>query len=207
MDNYENQYRHFNIDRNQDRKIDELIGVCRGVTADGNIVKSEADYLISWLESNNEIINDYPANILYDRIKVMLSDGILDKDEQKELLELLRDLTGDKPIHESIESMSSTLPLNSPLPSDISVEGMSFVLTGKFVSGTRNQVESVLKDLGATTGKSVTNTTNYLVIGIIGNDNWIHSSFGRKIEKAVELRENRNTGIAIISEEYLMSFL
>ena len=202
----EYELKRFNADRVQDRKVDELIGLCRGVTADGSIVKSEAEYIIKWLESNDTIINDYPANILYDRIKEMLSDDVLDDDEQKELLEMLDSLTGDKPIHESIESMSSTLPLNNPSP-DVLIEGNTFVLTGTFVSGKRADVERLLKDLGGLTGKNVTNTTKYLVIGIIGSDNWIHSSFGRKIEKAVDLREGKDTGICIISEEHLMQFV
>ena len=119
---------------------------------------------------------------------------------------MLDSLTGDKPIHESIESMSSTLPLNNPSP-DVLIEGNTFVLTGTFVSGKRADVERLLKDLGGLTGKNVTNTTKYLVIGIIGSDNWIHSSFGRKIEKAVDLREGKDTGICIISEEHLMQFV
>ncbi len=197
----------FNADKVQDRKVDELIGLCRGVTADGTIVKSEAEYIIKWLESNDTIINDYPANILYDRIKRMLSDGVLDDDEQKELFELLSNLTGDKPIHESIESMSATLPLDNPAPSPIEIEGSTFVLTGTFVSGKRADVERLLKDLGGLIGKSVTKSTTYLVIGIIGSENWIHSTHGRKIEKAVELREVKDTGICIVSENHLMQFI
>ncbi len=39
------------------------------------------------------------------------------------------------------------------------------------------------------------------VIGAIGSRDWIHSTHGRKIERAVELRE-QGTGIYILSEEY-----
>ena len=60
MDNYESKYKVFNADKTHDRKVDELIGVCRGVTANGSVVRAEADYLITWLESN--IANSYQTS-------------------------------------------------------------------------------------------------------------------------------------------------
>jgi hypothetical protein len=43
--------------------------------------------------------------------------------------------------------------------------------------------------------------TGYLVIGVYATDSWIHSTFGRKIEKAVVMR-GEGLPIAIVGEQY-----
>ncbi len=48
--------------------------------------------------------------------------------------------------------------------------------------------------------------TDFVVIGIYATDNWITSSYERKIEKAVEL-QNDGCAIAIVSEEYWLRYL
>lgn len=48
---------------------------------------------------------------------------------------------------------------------------------------------------------SVSKKLDYLVIGEIGSRDWIHSTHGRKIEKAVELR-NGGARLAIVSERH-----
>ncbi len=50
-------------------------------------------------------------------------------------------------------------------------------------------------------GASVSRKLDYLVIGTIGNDQWLHSTYGSKIKKAVELRET-GTPLAIVREEH-----
>ena len=42
---------------------------------------------------------------------------------------------------------------------------------------------------------------DYLVLGSYVTPSWIHESFGRKIEKAMEWRDVRGMSLAIVSEE------
>ena len=53
----------------QDRLIDELIGICRGVIADGHVDESEAIFLGQWIENHREIADRWPVNILYSRVE------------------------------------------------------------------------------------------------------------------------------------------
>lgn len=192
----------------KDRNIDELIGISRGLLADGSINEDEAKYLLQWIENHfdNIDLKEYPLDTIYDRLKKVLADNILDEDEALEIKELLQSFTGDKPITEQVKSMSSTLPLSDPLPS-VELNGSIFCLTGTFTIGTRKQCENIIKELGGTTKKAPTRDTDYLVIGILGNDDWIHSSYGRKIEKAAELRDTKKSNIKIITEEHFIKFL
>ncbi|MEN4053800.1 hypothetical protein [Sulfurimonas sp. NWX79] len=198
----------YRINEIMDRNIDEFIGISRGLIADDDVNQSEAEFLQTWIEKhfNDEELDQYPLNTIYDRLKTMLSDNILDSQEAEELKELLKSFTGEKPISEQVDSMSSVLPLCDPLP-DVCIEGSTFCLTGAFTIGSRAKCEKIIHSYYGSTVKKPTLGTDYLVIGILGNAEWIHSSYGRKIEKAVELRDVKNTGIKIITEEHFIKFL
>ncbi|WP_331774060.1 BRCT domain-containing protein [Sulfurospirillum sp. 1612] len=196
----------FNIDAMTDRNIDELLGICKGITFDGIINELEAKYLLKWIDDHREYVNIYPFNVLYNRLKEMLQDDILDDQEAAELIEIIKNLNGDKNKHQNTIQGSTTLPLNDPLP-DIIIPDNSFVFTGIFTIGARKQCEEIICDLGGIMHKSMKNDTNYLVIGGIGSEQWAHSSFGRKIEKAIFLRDQKQTGLSIVSEQHWIKFL
>tara|TARA_R110002111_G_scaffold4958_2_gene25835 strand:+ start:5127 stop:5642 length:516 start_codon:yes stop_codon:yes gene_type:complete len=152
--------RCFNAARLNDRKIDELIGLCKGVLADGEVTQFEVEFLQQWLRNNQDISEHWPANVLYQRIEEMLADNVLDFEEQKELLQTLMDLTGEPTIHGSVNSMSTSLPLTTPDP-EIDFEGRIFCLTGKFVTGTRKQSESLVLERNSSLKKSPTKNTDF----------------------------------------------
>ena len=183
-----------------DRNIDELIGLCKGIIYDGVVEKQEADMLLQWLETNRHAANKWPANILYERISKMLEDDILDSDEQSELLELLTQITGPAAHIYDAHSTSTDLPLTKPQP-DIVYKNKLFCVTGKFVTGSRSDVTEIIEANGGTINRNLIKKTDYLIIGEIGSREWIHSTFGRKIEKAVEFNQ-QGCSISIISEEH-----
>ena len=195
----------FNAARLSDRKIDELIGLCKGILADGVVDQSEAKFLQQWLESNKDVADHWPASALYRRINDMLADNILDRDEEKELLETLIQITGGPTINATIDSMSSSLPITRPEP-NIAFKDSLFCLTGKFVTGSRRQCQGIIETRGGQAQSAPTKKTNYLIIGAVGSPDWIHSTHGRKIEKAVEYQQD-GTGIYIVSEEHWAKYI
>lgn len=190
----------FSQSRLSDRRIDELIGLCRGVLADGVLMESEVRFLADWLERNREIASQWPAVILYKRIQEVLADGVMDADEERDLITTLMELTGSPVVGEPAASMSTELPLDTPPPS-LSFNGWTYCFTGKFACSTRSQVEQIVRSLGAKVCTAPTLKTNVVVIGSIGSRDWIHSSYGRKIESAVTMRE-RGHPIALVGEEH-----
>lgn len=188
-----------------ERKIDELIGLCRGILADGMVTPGEAEFLLDWLQRNRDVSDRWPANVLYDRISRVLADGEIDAEEERELVETLLHVTGAPVMDGETASHSTTLPLNDPPPS-VMCEGRSFCLTGKFVCGSRREVEGLVERLGGLVCGTPTRTTHYLVVGTVGSRDWLHSTHGRKIERAVQLREGGNP-IAIVSEEWFLACL
>ena len=73
------------------RQISELLGLCRGLIADGKIVQSEAEALHAWLidqeEANCPLVETTRA-----QVGKMLEDGVLDAGESAELMRLVRGL-------------------------------------------------------------------------------------------------------------------
>lgn len=190
----------FSKSRLSDRGIDELIGLCRGVLADGVLAESEVRFLADWLDRHREIADQWPAVVLYKRIQEVLADGVMDSDEERDLLALLMDVTGAPIVGEAAASMSTALPLDHPAPT-LTFDDWTYCFTGKFACGTRGQVEQVARSLGAKICTAPTLKTNIVVIGSIGSRDWIHSTYGRKIETAVAMRE-RGHRITLVSEEH-----
>ncbi|MBV1877037.1 MAG: BRCT domain-containing protein [Pseudomonadales bacterium] len=182
----------------QDRLIDELIGICRGVIADGVVDEKEAIFIGQWISNHREIADRWPVNILYARLTEMLRDGVLSGDEQVELLATLREITGDSALFQE-HNRSTSLPLDHPGP-EVQFAGKSFCLTGKFVFGSTLDCEEIVAELGGLLCEQPEADTDYLVIGEICSPEWEHTTFGRSIELAVELKE-KGSAIAIISEE------
>ena len=193
-----------NTSRIQDRLIDELIGISRGVIADGVVDEQEAIFMGQWIEQHREISDKWPVNILYARLVEMLKDGVLSQDEQRELMATLRDITGESSVFQE-PNRSTTLPLDNPVPV-IDFEGKTFCLTGRFVFGSLRDCEETIADMSGSVVQSPNQETDYLVIGELGSPDWVHTTFGRSIERGVELKQ-QGFPIKIVSEEHWVNSL
>ena len=191
-------------DRRMKRGTDELIGLCRGIMADGSVNEQEARFLMDWLYQHREFRASFPFNVLYGRIDAALSDGVLDLDEQRELLEAMHSVIGGEQRGGDSASLSTWAPFCNP-PPVIRFANQDFVLTGKFAYGPRSHVASFISAQGGYVKESITHDVSYLVVGMVGSRDWKHSSFGDKIEKAVKLRDEKRLGISIVSEEWMLT--
>ncbi|HAW74925.1 MAG TPA: NAD-dependent DNA ligase [Alteromonas australica] len=183
----------------EDRKMDTLIGLSKGLLADGKLVQEEVEFLLQWLLQNRDSNNPIIINIETKVIEI-LNDGIVDNEEAEELFQLLSKLNGDEVALGEL-AKPTNLPLCSP-PPEVKIRGSIFLFTGTFNYGTRAKCTSLVEELGGAIGKSVTKSINYLVIGSYVTDAWAHESFGRKIEKAMSYRDMQTSNIKIISENH-----
>ncbi len=188
----------FSSDRLSSRQIDELLGIARGLCADGSINQAEVEFLQKWLAANAGIAENPLINTLYRRVSEFLADGIVDENERCDLFDTLNRFADDGfELGETLKA--TTLPLCNP-PPDVSFEGRSFCFTGIFSFGARSLCEEAVEARGGS-GSSLKKSTDYLVIGVYATESWKHSTFGNKILRAVELRDE-GVPISIISEEY-----
>ena len=180
-------FRRFNRKCIDDRQIDTLIGLSKGLLADGKVDQSEAEFLQKWLIQTRQTTDNPVIINLLSKVDAMLEDGVLDNSESVELLQLLHKITGD-PSEVGELAKTSNLPVNHPAPSVV-FQGSQFIFTGTCVYGTRQDCQSAVERLGGINAKGITKDLNYLVIGTYVTDSWIHESYGRKIEKAMRYRD------------------
>lgn len=191
-------YTKFNKRNILDRQIDTLIGISKGLVADGKIDHGEAEFLLTWLIQNQQPGENPILQNLLQRVSQMLQDGALDPEESAELLGVLKAISGEKSEIGEL-AKPTTLPLNNPVP-EITFNGKFFLFTGTCVFGTRKTCQAAVEQLGGINSNTVTKTLDYLVIGTYVTDSWAHETYGRKIEKAMSYRES-GLPVAIITEE------
>jgi hypothetical protein len=190
----------FNSARRAERDISEFLGLAKGLLADGEISATEADAVHQWIGNHPDASEAWPLSALSTRLRQIFVDGRVDNDERSELAEILNSIVGGTAGVTLGEDAATELPLNAPPPALI-WKGATFVFTGKFAFGTRSECQRRVTAVGGACESDVTKRTNYLVIGTFGNRDWIHTSFGRKIEKAVDYRSTSGAP-CIIGEQY-----
>ena len=177
----------FNDGRLQDRQVDTLIGISKGLVADGVVTQDEAEFLQNWLRVNQSVIvGNIMLQPIHDRVEEMMADGTLDAEESEELLKLLEDFTG-QPSDEGELLRSTGIALDNPLPA-IRFRNRKFAFTGKFAHGNRRDCRQAIIDRGGTFCRSVITKLDYLVIGHYVTPAWKYESYGTKILTAMDYR-------------------
>ncbi len=192
-------FTRFNRKSIADRQIDTLIGLSKGLVADGKVDQAEAEFLMGWLVQARQA-DDNPIVVnLLGKVSSMLEDGILDTEESAELLTILRRFAGE-PSAEGELAKTSSLPVDIPMP-PIEFQSRCFVFTGTCAFGTRKQCHAATEALGGLIAGGITKSVDYLVLGTYVTDSWAHESYGRKIEKAVQYRQE-GVPLVIVTEEH-----
>ncbi len=197
------KFLRFNRKSIDDRQIDTLIGISKGLLADGKVNQAEAEFLETWLIQSHLATHNPIISNLLERVSSMLEDGVLDTEESEELLSLLFKITGEKSEIGELAKTTS-LPIDSPLPS-ISFVDKKFLFTGICVYGNRKQCKLAIEDRGGVCAKGVTKNLDYLILGTYVTDTWIHENYGRKIEKAMQYRDDDGVALSIITEDHWLN--
>lgn len=189
----------------QESDLHLLNGLCKGLISDRELTEHEIRYLDWWLTQNGALKNNYPGRELFALVKEILSDGVITAEESTSLHKALVDFTGCDLDSGVVDGLATRLPVDSEfLPQ---VEGKVFCLTGVFMAGKRSIVEDRVKSAGGIIISNITKNLDFLVIGTLSSRDWKFSSHGRKIEKAINYRDEEGAKLKIIAEENLFEFL
>ena len=190
--------------RLDDCQLSVLVGLCRGLIADGKINQNEAATLDTWIRAHEGAIASPVLQAFQDKIKPHLHNQAASPEQNTELLQLLSGLVGGKSeVGECLQA--TTLWLDEPAP-QILFDRRRFCLTGKFLHGNRGKCENEVQVRGGTCQSLPSEATDYVVIGSYAEGAWIQSAFGRKIERAVELRTDGHS-VKIVSETHWVASL
>ncbi|WP_306801920.1 BRCT domain-containing protein [Providencia sp. PROV141] len=148
---------------------------------------------------------NYPGKHLYQLVKTIKEDGVIDQNESDLLYKALVDFSGTDLNTGIVDGLSCQLPCDDI--DSLDLYGASFCLTGNFVLGKRSIVSKMIEDAGGSVTDRVTQSTDYLVIGGLSSRDWRYSTHGRKIEKAIDDRDSGKSSVKITTEDILMKYL
>ena len=197
---YENNNYYYNA-VSSDLQI--LLGFCHGIWADGVIEEKEVYQLGTWLEENTHLNSYYPYDEIRSLILSIVSDGKIEEEELLVLKAYLNQFVNlkNKDVEKSINNETRDINITGHCTSDpnIDIDGKTFCITGVLKSGSRSTLEKEIRDLGGIPTKTLTKKTDYLIVGDNGNKAWAFACYGRKVEKALDMRKRGHT-ISLIHE-------
>jgi hypothetical protein len=177
-----------------------MLGIAKGLLADGIVVEEEGRVLHEWGANHPDALSVWPANLIFSRVQQFFADGRIDAADREELKGILTALVGGTLTIQLGHEGASTLPLDSPPPA-ICWHDAVFVFTGKFAYGTRAHCEREVLQRGGIVEPRINCRTSFLVIGTFSSEDWKHTSYGRKIEQAVALRDS-GLPLRIVGEDH-----
>jgi hypothetical protein len=197
--------------------IRRLHGVLHGISIDKKATEEELKGLRDWL-MDYEIFHDYwPFDTTWNLVNYILEDGIVTKEEETEFLEFCNNFTecviDDPKVHDELYNrsfMQSDAFFLQPFTalcdreSNIEFRGKAFCFTGPARIGPRRKLKEIVKSLEGIPYDSVIQNLDYLVIGAQSSPAWAYSTYGRKIERVIELRDKGNE-ISILHEDDFIS--
>jgi hypothetical protein len=172
--------------------LQRLHAVVGGIASDGVVTEDELRGLSEWIENHDHLRTCWPYDEISSLVTAVLADGKVSSQEQTLLLDFFSEFTSlldEKTITApSIKSGESLIGLCAVCP-EIDFDGMKFCFTGASTKHKRGDLSALVQRLGGEAVESLTSTVNYLVIGADGNPCWAYACYGRKVEKAVQLRK------------------
>lgn len=197
--------RHVAAHRNRlQRSCNSLYGIAAGLVADRSLNDLEIGFLRDWLEANDEISTSWPGDVLLARVRAVLEDGVVTEEERRHLVKTLDELLGqgaedDGGMADGVSAVVQGV-FDHIDDFDLIFADRRFCLTGDFMYGPREKVMAEIVGRGGLVQQGVTKKLNYLVVGVLGSDEWKHGSFGTKIKRAMEIKRE-GLSLQIVRED------
>lgn len=177
-------------------QIQQLEGILHGIVSDGIITDEEIDGLSAWLNDHDHLGGIYPFDEVYSLLLAAKEDGKVSDDERnmlKAFFSTFVDTSTSYNVHETevaaLQKEYSIGGICAVCP-NVEIIGKTFCFTGASKKATRNEIANIIQSHGGIYNDRVTAGTDYLIVGADGNPCWAYSCYGRKVEKAVELRKS-----------------
>ena len=186
------------------QSLGELLGLARGLMADQELTDSEIHFLNEWLEDRHTMTSSFPGNVIHERIKDVLEDGIVTEEERSHLVETLNMLIEDR-----LEDLAEQVDLTELWFDDVGLIDFNkarFCLTGNFVFGPEEVCKTAIEQRGGIVTPSVGDESHFLVVGGLGVDEWRNGGLGAEIESAMRLRATGKS-VKIIPEDSWVAYL
>jgi NAD-dependent DNA ligase len=180
------------------QSLGELLGIARGLLADCRLTDDEIHFLNDWLEERYWIASAFPGNVIHERIRDVLEDGVITEEERSHLVDTLNMLIEDR-----LEDLAEQVDLTELWFDEVGLIEFNqtrFCLTGNFVYGPKSVCKTAIEERGGVVAPSVSGEAQFLVVGGLGVDEWRDGGLGSEIEAAMRLRA-QGKPVKIIPED------
>lgn len=190
------------------RSVQTLQGICHGILADNKIEEAEVAGIINWIEDHEFLEGTYPYDELRTLLNSILADMVITDDELNTLKAFLGefvDCTVSYNVSQAeLDELKSMYNIGGlyALHPNVIVQDHAFCITGESSRASRSEMEQIVTEHGGRITKSVSGKTDYLVIGDKGSDAWAFACYGRKVEKALEIRKNGGKVIIVKESDF-----
>lgn len=182
------------------RSLSLLTGIVTGLLSDRDLSDRDILFIREWLHNNPISESSWPGNVLVSRIEAVLSDGKITEEERADLLKTLQAIIGGTLEYLSTSKTVTTLDLDEV--DRIEFQGHEFCLTGDFAMGRKSACTEAIELRGGAVRNTVSKKIRYLIAGGLGSAEWKHGSFGTKIARAMQLKQE-GVAILIVHEKVL----
>jgi len=178
-----------------------LQGIFHGILADGILNDEEIFKLHVWLSENEHLNSHYPYDEIRSLVLSIVADKKIDEEERAVLAAFIKQFVELKntDIAEKVERDTNGVNISGicAVDPEIIFENKTFCITGILSRGTRNELQKAIANKGGTPVNTISQKTDYLIIGDTNNACWSYSCYGRKVEKALDLRKSGHTIILV----------
>lgn len=174
-----------------------LLGLLAGMVADQTVPPEELRKLSDWSDDWSHLQGLWP----FDEA-VAITTALLNKQAQPaESFAYIRAMVDQFPLAGEYEGSwaAPTISGICAVAPTVTFAEKRFVFTGESARGPRSELEIQVVDRGGKATKSIGPRTNYLVVCDEGSPCWAFSCYGRKVEKAYNLRREGHP-IVIVHE-------
>lgn len=172
-------------------EIQKLHALLGGIAADRKISIEELRGLAVWLDEHKVLSKTWPYEEACSLATGVLADQHITPEEHQLLIQFCA---------EFVTMLDSRVIIDPPISRQGQLSGLCavcpeivfnarrFCFTGGSVRHTRKHLERLVTDRGGICHDGVVKDLDYLVVGADGNPCWAYACYGRKIERAVQLR-------------------
>ena len=183
--------------------MQRLQSLVAAIGSDGQVSVDELCGLADWLLENEHLKTCWPYDEIESLVSGVLEDGKIEPAEHAILMayfgEFLAVVDSKAEVGRHVREGTTVVGLCAVAPA-IRFPGSVFCLTGSSHKYSRQEFAVAIADRRGTAVNAVSKRVHYLVIGADGNPCWAYACYGRKVERAVELRKEGHP-IVIVHEK------
>ncbi len=185
--------------------IQRLHSLVAAIGSDGHVSVDELCGLADWLLENEHLKTCWPYDEIESIVSGVLEDGKIDPAEHAMLMaffgEFVSLLDSRTVVSSRVKEGAAVVGLCAVGP-EIRFPDSVFCMTGSSHRYSRQDFAAVIADRGGTAVGGVSKRVHYLVIGADGNPCWAYACYGRKVERAVELRKEGHPIVLVHESDF-----